>query len=146
MIRFVLLVNKLGQTRLSHYYDQDIPECEDPRTKVAFESELVRVCLSRTDEECNFILLDNNLRVIYRRYASLYFIFGVDQNEVNELSILEFIHCLVETFDRYFENVCELDIMFNLEKAHYILDEMISGGNICDASKSAVLKGVDVNI
>jgi len=24
--------------------------------------------------------------------------------------------------DKYFENVCELDIMYNIEKAHYILD------------------------
>ena len=39
----------------------------------------------------------------------------------NELGILEFIHALVETLDKYFENVCELDIMFNLEKAHFIL-------------------------
>ena len=29
--------------------------------------------------------------------------------------MLEFIHCLVETLDRYFSNVCELDLMFNLE-------------------------------
>ena len=28
----------------------------------------------------------------------------------NELSILEFIHNLVETLDKYFENVCELDV------------------------------------
>ena len=41
----------------------------------------------------------------------------------NELGILEFIHALVETLDKYFENVCELDIMFNLEKAHFILGE-----------------------
>lgn len=33
----------------------------------------------------------------------------------NELAILEFIHCIVETLDRYFSNVCELDIMYNLE-------------------------------
>ena len=33
----------------------------------------------------------------------------------NELAILEMIHCLVETLDRYFSNVCELDLMFNLE-------------------------------
>lgn len=33
----------------------------------------------------------------------------------NELAVLEFIHCLVETLDRYFSNVCELDLMFNLE-------------------------------
>ena len=41
----------------------------------------------------------------------------------NELGMLEFIHALVETLDKYFENVCELDIMFNLEKAHFILGE-----------------------
>lgn len=33
----------------------------------------------------------------------------------NELAILEFIHCLVETLDRFFGNVCELDLMFNTE-------------------------------
>ena len=49
--------------------------------------------------------------MIYRRYASLYFIIGVDNDEdVNELSFLEFIHNLVETLDKYFENVCELDV------------------------------------
>ena len=44
----------------------------------------------------------------------------------NELGVLEFIHALVETLDKYFESVCELDIMFNLEKAHFILEEMVS--------------------
>ena len=50
----------------------------------------------------------------------------------NELAILEFIHALVETLDKYFESVCELDIMFNLEKAHFILDEMIMNGCIIE--------------
>jgi len=67
-------------------------------------------------------------RVIYRRYASLFFIVGVNDAEENELAILEFIHALVETLDKYFENVCELDIMFNLEKAHFLLDEMVMNG------------------
>lgn len=35
---------------------------------------------------------------------------GVDSDDDNELSILEFIHSLVETMDRYFESVCELDV------------------------------------
>ena len=46
-------------------------------------------------------------KLIYRRYASLFFIVGVDIHE-NELAILEFIHCLVETFDKYFENVVSI--------------------------------------
>ena len=46
----------------------------------------------------------------YRRYASLYFIVGVDSAKENELAILEFIHALVETAHKYFENVCELTL------------------------------------
>ena len=47
--------------------------------------------------------------MLYRRYASLYFIIGIDNDdEVNELSYLEFIHNLVETLDKYFENVVSI--------------------------------------
>ena len=46
------------------------------------------------------------------------------------MAYLQFIHNLVQTMDKYFENVCELDIMYNIEKAHYILDEMIMNGQI----------------
>ena len=67
--------------------------------------------------------------MIYRRYASLYFIIGIAiEDDINELSYLEFIHNMVETLDKYFENVCELDIMFNIEKAHFIIDEMVMNG------------------
>lgn len=45
-----------------------------------------------------------------RRYASLYFVACIDMN-FNELITLEIIHMFVETLDRYFGNVCELDIM-----------------------------------
>ena len=49
--------------------------------------------------------------MIYRRYASLYFIIGLDvDSDLNELALLEFIHNMVETLDKYFENVCELDV------------------------------------
>lgn len=58
------------------------------------------------------------------RYASLYFILGVD-NDSNELMMLEFIHHIVEILDRYFGNVCELDLIFNFHKVHMILDEII---------------------
>lgn len=81
-------------------------------------------------------------QVIYRRYASLFFIIGVDGDEENELGILEFIHALVETLDKYFESVCELDIMFNLEKAHFIVDEMVNNGHIVEANKSNILKPI----
>lgn len=60
----------------------------------------------------------------------------------NELGVLEFIHALVETMDKYFENVCELDIMFNLDKAHFILEEMVTNGCIMETNKANVLKPI----
>ena len=44
------------------------------------------------------------------RYASLYFLACVDDDD-NELIVLETIHHFVEVLDRYFGNVCELDLM-----------------------------------
>ena len=107
----------------------------------ALESEIIRKCLSRTEQQCSFMELRGQ-KIVYRRYASLFFIVGVEPDEENELGILEFIHALVETLDKYFENVCELDIMFNIEKAHFILDEMVMNGAIIETNKTNVLKPI----
>lgn len=129
MINFLLLVNKLGQTRIAEYY-KDIPLKE----RRILEAELVRKCLSRDDTKCS-ILIHQNYKIIYRRYVSLYFIIAVDLEEDNEYIYFSFIHLLVETLNSYFEKVCELDIIMNLEKAHYIIQEMIQNGEIQEASK-----------
>ncbi|KAJ0398240.1 hypothetical protein P43SY_000340 [Pythium insidiosum] len=133
MIKFVLMVNKQGQTRLAQYYDfLSIQE------RVALEAEIIRKCLGRTENQCSFVEY-RGYKVIYRRYASLFFIVGVkDDDSENELGILEFIHALVETMDKYFESV----IMFNLEKAHFILDEMVMNGYIVEANKISILKPI----
>jgi hypothetical protein len=77
--------------------------------------------------------------LLLRRYASLYFIASIDADD-NELITLEMIHLFVEVLDRYFGNVCELDIIFNFHKAYYILDELFIGGNLQETSKKEVLK------
>lgn len=77
-------------------------------------------------------------KVVYRRYASLYFITGID-NEENELATSEAIHFMVETMDKYFGTVCELDIMFNFDKVHLLIDEVISCGCIVEGSGRNVL-------
>lgn len=43
-------------------------------------------------------------KVVYRRYASLFFVCGISQGD-NELVTLEIIHRYVEVLDRYFGNV-----------------------------------------
>lgn len=64
------------------------------------------------------------------RYASLYFILGLEDDD-NELLGLELIHHLVEMLDRYFGNVCELDLIFNFHKVHMIVDDVIMGKCVC---------------
>ena len=34
-----------------------------------------------------------------------------------------------------FHQVCELDLIFNFEKAYYILDEFLMGGEVLETSK-----------
>ena len=136
MIKFIFMVNKQGQTRLAQYY-----EFLTVKARISLEGELIRKCLSRQEGQCSFLEY-RQYKIIYRRYASLYFIVGIDNNDDNmdnEVSYLEFIHSLVETLDKYFENVCELDIMFNIEKAHFILDEMVANGNIVEMNKTNIL-------
>ena len=75
MIKFVLMVNKQGQTRLAHYYDFQTIE-----QRVALEAEIIRKCLSRNENQCSFVEY-RGLKVVYRRYASLFFIVGCDPDE-----------------------------------------------------------------
>lgn len=67
----------------------------------------------------------------------------------NELIALEVIHRYVEILDRYFGNVCELDLyvsvshsIFNFQKAYQIFDELIIAGELQETSKKSVLRVV----
>ena len=78
------------------------------------------------------------------RYASLYFVACIEKED-NELIVLDIIHHFVEVLDRYFGNVCELDLIFNFHQAYFILEEMIVGGHIIESSKKQVLKMIANN-
>jgi AP-2 complex subunit sigma-1 len=64
--------------------------------------------------QSNFVEFRNN-KIVYRRYAGLFFCACVDAND-NELAYLEAIHFFVEVLDSFFGNVCELDLVFNFYK------------------------------
>ena len=104
---------------------------------------------------CNFLEYKGNLptqnrisicvdcitdtKVVYRRYASLFFIAGCSSTD-NELITLEIVHRYVEQMDKYYGNVCELDIIFNFQKAYFILDELLLAGEMQESSKKNVLR------
>ncbi|XP_055018828.1 AP-4 complex subunit sigma-1 isoform X2 [Boleophthalmus pectinirostris] len=128
MIQFFLMVNRQGQTRLSRYYT-DV----ELNLRQNLETEVVQRCLSRSKEQCSFVEYQD-YKLVYRQYAALYIVVGVTDDE-NELSIFEMIHNFVEVLDKYFSRV----IMFNLDRVHIILDEMIQNGHIVETNKSRIL-------
>lgn len=134
-IEFLFLISRQGKVRLVKWY-QNISQKE----KNKMIKEISSIVLSRRAKMCNFIEYCD-LKIIYRRYASLFFIFGV-KNDVNELLVLEIIHRFVEFMDEVYGNVCELDIIFDFEKAYYILMEMFLNGWIQTWSKTEILKNI----
>ena len=82
-----------------------------------------------------------NIKLIYRHYATLFFVFAVDAQE-SDLGILDLIQVFVEALDKCFENVCELDLIFHSDKVHYVLDEIVMGGMVLETNITAILQGV----
>eukprot|EP00461_Guttulinopsis_vulgaris_P002133 UN02134 len=95
---------------------------------------------------CNFVESEDlpwgpDSRLIYRHYATLYFIFAVDGTE-SELGVLDLIQVFVEALDKCFENVCELDLIFHIDKVHHILDEVVLNGCVLETSLKEIVKHV----
>lgn len=128
MIRFFLLLNRSGKSRLAKYYT---PLSDDEKKRL--EDEVYRLITNRDSKFTNFVEVGGEgecpslpchagptshqarphmhsapppgwplarvqfktYKLVYRRYAGLYFVFGVDPAD-NELLYLESIHLFVE--------------------------------------------------
>ncbi|KAJ1733659.1 AP-1 adaptor complex sigma subunit Aps1, partial [Coemansia biformis] len=132
-IKYIFLVSRQGKIRLAKWY---VTMGVKEKNKVL--KEVSQLVLARKPKQCNFIE-HQDTKVVYRKYASLFFVAGIDLDD-NELLMLEIIHRFVEVLDRFFHNVCELDLIFQFQKAYFILDEMIMAGEPQETSKKAVLK------
>jgi AP-1 complex subunit sigma 1/2 len=123
-----------------------------PKDKAKIVKDVSQLVLARRTRMCNFleykgtssgavgpVLTTADTKIVYRRYASLFFIAGCDSAD-NELIALEVVHRFVEQMDKYYGNVCELDIIFNFQKAYFILDELLLAGEMQESSKKNVLR------
>uniref|UniRef100_A0A3P9PEB2 Adaptor related protein complex 3 subunit sigma 1 n=2 Tax=Cyprinodontoidei TaxID=8087 RepID=A0A3P9PEB2_POERE len=156
MIKAILIFNNHGKPRLSKFYEHYNEDTEQQIIRETFH------LVSKRDENvCNFLeggllIGGSDYKLIYRHYATLYFVFCVDSSE-SELGILDLIqvkpcrfdtigYCLlvfVETLDKCFENVCELDLIFHVDKVHHILAEMVMGGMVLETNMNEIITQVD---
>ncbi|KAF8587282.1 Adaptor protein complex sigma subunit [Ramaria rubella] len=147
MIHSVLIFNNAGLPRLTKFYSP---------LQVSTQ-QLVRKIFSLVSTRpaglCNFLdapdlteLLGNKedgkeVRVVYRNYATLYFVFVVDGAE-SELGVLDLIQVFVESLDRAFENVCELDLVFHFDEVHHILGEVVQGGLVLETNVEEIASAI----
>ncbi|XP_070318434.1 AP-3 complex subunit sigma-1 isoform X1 [Odocoileus virginianus] len=178
MIKAILIFNNHGKPRLSKFYQ---PYSEDTQQQIIRET--FHLVSKRDENVCNFLeggllIGGSDNKLIYRHYATLYFVFCVDSSE-SELGILDliqrwFFHSLehvgnsvvtvfplwlsqifeeegvlsmhkvfVETLDKCFENVCELDLIFHVDKVHNILAEMVMGGMVLETNMNEIVTQID---
>ncbi|XP_023339834.1 AP-1 complex subunit sigma-2-like [Eurytemora carolleeae] len=135
MIQYLLLFSRQGKLRLQKWF---AAYSEGAKKKIT--RDLISTILSRKPKMSSFLEWQD-VKIVYKRYASLYFCCAIENND-NELIALEIIHRYVELLDKYFGSVCELDIIFNFEKAYFMLDEFIIGGEVQETSKKNVLKAI----
>lgn len=68
--------------------------------------------------------------------------FCVDSSE-SELGILDLIQVFVETLDKCFENVCELDLIFHADAVHHILSELVMGGMVLQTNMADIMARIE---
>uniref|UniRef100_A0A671LDF7 AP-3 complex subunit sigma-2 n=1 Tax=Sinocyclocheilus anshuiensis TaxID=1608454 RepID=A0A671LDF7_9TELE len=152
MIKAILIFNNHGKPRLIRFYQYF---AEDMQQQIIRET--FHLVSKRDDNVCNFLeggslIGGSDYKLIYRHYATLYFVFCVDSSE-SELGILDLIQLIcffvsvcvfVETLDKCFENVCELDLIFHMDKVHYILQEVVMGGMVLETNMNEIVAQVEL--
>ena len=131
MFNFILLLSNTGNLRLQKYYKQ----IHNKDSILTFARDHI---INRPDNATNFMWFGQE-RIIYKRYASLYIIGGIEDSD-NELVKLQELHRFVELLDAYWVNVCELDVVFGQLESSWMLDELIIGGELGESSLQQSLK------
>jgi AP-1 complex subunit sigma 1/2 len=92
------LFSRQGKLRLQKWY---LAYADKQKKKVT--RELIAAILSRKQKMSSFLEWKDS-KIVYKRYASLYFCCSIEQED-NELLTLETIHRYVELLDKYFGSV-----------------------------------------
>ncbi|XP_032692830.1 AP-3 complex subunit sigma-2 isoform X2 [Lontra canadensis] len=118
MIQAILVFNNHGKPRLVRFYQRFPEEIQQQIVRETFH-----LVLKRDDNICNFLeggslIGGSDYKLIYRHYATLYFVFCVDSSE-SELGILDLI------------------------QVHYILQEVVMGGMVLETNMNEIVAQVE---
>lgn len=133
-IHYLLVLNRQGKSRLTKWFNNRY-SVQD-RTRILVEVHRL-IGLRDSRQQSNFVEFEL-VKLVYRRYAGLYFILAIDVLD-SELSYLESLHFFVEILDAYFDNVCELNLVFNFQKVYGALDEVYAGGEVLELLRQKIL-------
>nr|XP_033775385.1 AP-3 complex subunit sigma-2 isoform X2 [Geotrypetes seraphini] len=118
MIKAILVFNNHGKPRLMRFYQHFAEDMQQQIVRETFH------LVSKRDENvCNFLeggslIGGSDYKLIYRHYATLYFVFCVDSSE-SELGILDLI------------------------QVHYILHEVVMGGMVLETNMNEVVSQIE---
>lgn len=146
MIEHILFISKLGKCSLHKEYSN----IELLSYTETLSYNIYKLILSNIDTNiiydvdlnvlCNIKSKINNTRnVFYRYFNGIFVVFVCDLLE-NELAIIDFINLVISIINEGLSNFDEQTIILNLEKVHFILDEIIIGGTVVELDSKEVLK------
>uniref|UniRef100_A0A4W4GKB0 AP complex mu/sigma subunit domain-containing protein n=1 Tax=Electrophorus electricus TaxID=8005 RepID=A0A4W4GKB0_ELEEL len=119
MIKAILIFNNHGKPRLIRFYQYFAEDLQQQIIRETFH-----LVSKRDDNVCNFLeggslIGGSDYKLIYRHYATLYFVFCVDSSE-SELGILDLI------------------------QVHYILQEVVMGGMVLETNMNEIVGQVEL--
>ncbi|KAJ9126673.1 hypothetical protein QFC24_001703 [Naganishia onofrii] len=129
MIKFILVQNRQGKTRLSKWY---MPYDDDEKVRYSLMGSHFGLLDIRELSQpiCHQVRLRGE---VHRLVAP--------RDQKYQSNFVELTSRSYNNKDAFFQNVCELDLVFSFYKVYAILDEVFLAGEIEETSKNVVLFG-----
>ncbi|CAL4156361.1 unnamed protein product, partial [Meganyctiphanes norvegica] len=137
MLHYLLIVSKEGHIHFSHYFTSVETNAQPVR-----EAGAIAKCLAADRESCHF-MEDRKNTLIFRWFGPCLFIAAADQEE-NELMVYEFLNLYVNSLHRYFGKFSERHVLYNIDRLHMVLEEMVVDGEIVESSIRNILSPIQM--
>lgn len=120
--KFFVCVNSEGQIRLLRWKDDKGMERDIIMRKIR---EIIRHHNANGQIHSNQLIktITNDVKIVVKKYNGLYFIIGIPIEE-DSLFYLSLIPKFVQQLDLMFNNVCELDLVYNFRSIYNKLDQL----------------------